>query len=296
MSTIHEFFQETMHKIECFAFKVPDDITARQRFGDLNALNHLVCHPNLLYRYMKSEMKTTIYYNLVFIVFLFWYLPLYFSMACETDRFLAFWLLLLTLMNVSVIPMKLLILKKMSCFVGSEDRINLSRSLWLFIRCKVYCITSKISQATFFLYLAGVFRIWQLYLKKEIDERSENHFIGVCFVLILGFIFRVILSFVKFNFIFHPKILEKEEGLLKGDLKLLKVEEYSNEIMEKFKDKNECAICCEEFKMKEKIRIMSCSGKHLFHVECIDKWLSTKKTCPTCNFILEAFNNKVDLF
>ena len=112
----------------------------------------------------------------------------------------------------------------------------------------------------------------------------------------MGFIVRLTLSFIKFNFIFHPKILEKEEGLLKGDLKTLKVEEYNNEIMEKFKDKDECAICCEDFKIKEKIRIMSCAGKHLFHVECIDKWLSTKKTCPTCNYNLEIFNNKVDLF
>ena len=295
MTTFQDFCHELIENIENMAFKVPDDVTSNQRLHDLNSLNHLICHPNLLYRYLKSEMKTTLYFNMVFAVLLVWYIPMYLQMACETDNILAFWLIALTIMNVVVIPAKILILKKLACFALTEDRINLSRSLWLFIRCKVFSMASKVSQATFFVYLAGAFRIWQLYLKKDI-ENMENHFIGVCFLIILGFILRVILSFVKFYFIFHPKILEKEEGLLKGDLKLLRVEEYNHEIMEKFKDKNECAICCEEFKLKEKIRIMSCPGKHLFHVECIDKWLSTKKTCPTCNFVLEVLNNKGELF
>ncbi len=278
------------------AFKVPDNIAARQRLGDLNTLNTLICHPNLLYRYLKSELKTSLYYNSVYPILLFWYLPLFLQISYETDRFLTFWLIILSFLNILVILPKILILKKLSCFVLTEDRINLSRSLWLLIRCKVYSFMTQTSQITFFLYLTGVFRIWQLYIRKDIYEGPDNHFIAICSVILLGFIFRMTLSFIKFNFIFHPRILEKDEGLLKGDLKAMKVEEYSHEIIEKFKDKNECAICCEDFKLKEKIRIMSCSGKHLFHVECIDKWLSAKKTCPTCNFNLEVLNNKVDLF
>lgn len=43
----------------------------------------------------------------------------------------------------------------------------------------------------------------------------------------------------------------------------------------------ECAICLNEFKEKEAVKeIPFC--KHVFHPECIDRWLSSHLTCPVC--------------
>ena len=89
MTTFQDFCHELIENIENMAFKVPDDVTSNQRLHDLNSLNHLICHPNLLYRYLKSEMKTTLYFNMVFAVLLVWYIPMYLQMACETDNFMA---------------------------------------------------------------------------------------------------------------------------------------------------------------------------------------------------------------
>ncbi|XP_030552319.2 RING-H2 finger protein ATL79-like [Rhodamnia argentea] len=43
----------------------------------------------------------------------------------------------------------------------------------------------------------------------------------------------------------------------------------------------ECSICLTEFVEGDGIRVLeTCS--HGFHVECIERWLSSNKSCPTC--------------
>ncbi|RGB25733.1 hypothetical protein C1646_595196, partial [Rhizophagus diaphanus] len=42
-----------------------------------------------------------------------------------------------------------------------------------------------------------------------------------------------------------------------------------------------CSICLEELVDGETLRELPCS--HLYHMECIDKWLTTKSShCPLC--------------
>ena len=46
-----------------------------------------------------------------------------------------------------------------------------------------------------------------------------------------------------------------------------------------------CSICLEEYQEGDSIRQLSCH--HLFHTECIDKWiLKRNATCPLCKFCL----------
>ncbi|XP_054583804.1 E3 ubiquitin-protein ligase RNF149 isoform X2 [Eptesicus fuscus] len=45
-------------------------------------------------------------------------------------------------------------------------------------------------------------------------------------------------------------------------------------------DAENCAVCIENFKVKDVIRILPC--KHIFHRVCIDPWLSDHHTCPMC--------------
>jgi len=43
---------------------------------------------------------------------------------------------------------------------------------------------------------------------------------------------------------------------------------------------DECIICKDEFAPDGQVRVLPCS--HVFHKGCIDLWLSTHATCPTC--------------
>nr|XP_019824995.1 PREDICTED: E3 ubiquitin-protein ligase RNF149 [Bos indicus] len=45
-------------------------------------------------------------------------------------------------------------------------------------------------------------------------------------------------------------------------------------------DAESCAVCIENFKGRDVIRILPC--KHIFHRICIDPWLLDHRTCPMC--------------
>jgi hypothetical protein len=47
---------------------------------------------------------------------------------------------------------------------------------------------------------------------------------------------------------------------------------------------NFCVICQHTCINQSIVRKLLC--KHTFHIECIDKWLTDNKTCPTCKFDL----------
>ena len=54
-----------------------------------------------------------------------------------------------------------------------------------------------------------------------------------------------------------------------------------------------CSICLEEFKNKNKIRKLN-DCHHIFHQSCIDIWFKNKFQCPTCKNNL--FENKIKSF
>jgi hypothetical protein len=47
-----------------------------------------------------------------------------------------------------------------------------------------------------------------------------------------------------------------------------------------FDDNLECIICMENFEENEKVKQLYCG--HIFHGDCIDKWLEKEKKCPFC--------------
>ncbi|KAK0425137.1 hypothetical protein QR680_009053 [Steinernema hermaphroditum] len=56
-------------------------------------------------------------------------------------------------------------------------------------------------------------------------------------------------------------------------------------------EEERCTVCLMSFESGEELRSLQCS--HLFHVDCIDRWLIYNKTCPVCR--LEIDNTKAVL-
>ncbi|XWS14346.1 hypothetical protein CRYUN_Cryun35bG0001700 [Craigia yunnanensis] len=72
------------------------------------------------------------------------------------------------------------------------------------------------------------------------------------------------------------------KGLKKKILKSLPMATFSAEAPAKFSD---CAICLTEFVVGDEIRVLPQCG-HGFHVACIDTWLGSHSSCPSCRQIL----------
>ncbi|XP_011041176.1 PREDICTED: RING-H2 finger protein ATL8 [Populus euphratica] len=77
-----------------------------------------------------------------------------------------------------------------------------------------------------------------------------------------------------------PSVANK--GLKKKTLRSLPKQTFSEDSAGKSSD---CAICLTEFSVGDEIRVLPQCG-HGFHVACIDTWLGSHSSCPSCRQIL----------
>ncbi|OWM70562.1 RING-H2 finger protein ATL80-like [Punica granatum] len=80
----------------------------------------------------------------------------------------------------------------------------------------------------------------------------------------------------------QPPPSKANKGLKKKILRSLPKLTCTPESAARFSD---CAICLAEFAAGEEIRVLPHCG-HAFHVACIDKWLGSHSSCPSCRRIL----------
>ncbi|PIN21049.1 hypothetical protein CDL12_06257 [Handroanthus impetiginosus] len=80
-------------------------------------------------------------------------------------------------------------------------------------------------------------------------------------------------------------------GIKKKALKTFPIISYSAELKLPGLD-NECAICLSDFAPGERVRVLP-KCNHGFHVRCIDKWLNSHSSCPTCRHCLIETCNKI---
>lgn len=67
----------------------------------------------------------------------------------------------------------------------------------------------------------------------------------------------------------------------KPQLKKKSIAAQSSKYTIEFENGDECVICLEHFKRGDDARRLDHCG-HVFHVSCIDEWLTKNPTCPLC--------------
>ena len=82
----------------------------------------------------------------------------------------------------------------------------------------------------------------------------------------------------------YEQLLQLEEnlgsvnkGLTKDKIKKIPIKPFRKVL---FDDNLKCIICMDDFEENEKVKQLGCG--HIFHGECIDKWLEKQKNCPFC--------------
>jgi len=280
MNLIRPLFHSILSAIEQNAFKVN-----QQNPNNLNILNDLILHPSLFIPYLSIELKNALCFNIIFFLIFILSFPQNILPSLICDEWMTIWLFILCFLNISLVLPKILMIWKLNLLGIDEDRMNLSRGLWLFVRCNAFTLNSQISKVIFGLHLFGLLRLCHLN-----SEACDNNLLYLYTAICLSFVLRVLFSLIRFQRTFSQSNLEKEEGLSLKQLNGLKVEELQKGFREKFHGQDFCSICLEEFKEAEKIRVIECPGKHIYHVGCIDKWFVSKKTCPNCNYKIRNIN------
>ena len=102
----------------------------------------------------------------------------------------------------------------------------------------------------------------------------------VCGVSVITLFGTIKLAFTRENLSRFQKLYYK---------KLIKIKKKN---FKNYKDE-ECIICQEEFKLKDKVINLYC--KHIYHKDCINTWLYSdcqQLRCPLCNLpMLTKFDN-----
>jgi hypothetical protein len=118
--------------------------------------------------------------------------------------------------------------------------------------------------------------------------------VGYCeyfIVVIKILVFTICIFFILCNPSMRATLLQKlsqKNGLTKEELNKLPELIYNVSTTEIDKDDRTCAICLDNYEENVILRQFEC--KHTFHKECIDDWLTAKKTCPLCRLEINTAN------
>ncbi|XP_022843026.1 RING-H2 finger protein ATL78-like [Olea europaea var. sylvestris] len=131
----------------------------------------------------------------------------------------------------------------------------------------------------------------------SIMEPRDNSF-DANVVMILSVLLCALIFSLGFNFLIKcalrclnsvssddsPSARLANTGIKKKTLKTFPIISYTGDLNLPGLN-TECAICLSDFATGERVRVLP-KCNHGFHVRCIDKWLNSHSSCPTCRHCL----------
>lgn len=254
-----------------------------QEISNPNYLTEIFSHPNIVINYLKSEYFSSLWLNIFLSLSGLIIMPLKISQFYECSPFLTFWLFTLGTLNFIILFPKLFVLLKLEQICSEicksdenrnsthnyEENNELKMKLWFFVRCNAFLYTQKLTKLIFFTAVLGFLEVWHI----KFDDSYLNHLATGIIVVIFT---RILMNWKRLEILLQNfkenKVLEKIKSI---PTQTMKIDVDSC-----------CSICFEDFQKGEPFQELPCTGKHIFHKECINSWLRKKLSCPNCNSVL----------
>lgn len=216
-------------------------------------------------------------------------------LSSSCDFIMTIWLYLITCMRIADIPIKTKVMYEiysLSKRVNHEDRRLMTRRLMDLVRSRIFHSQSILNTCSFIIVVLGII---QLTFQGPCQDLQFYQF---CTSVIMTFAVRLVVGAANFKYE-ERKVNNRgmgefiqffKNGATLYDIENIKLVEVNQEILNKLKDL--CAICTDEFKEKEMVRVMPCNDSHNFHQDCIDRWLVHKDACPLCGLSIKTSRRK----
>ena len=291
MDAIYRMLNNNYMRLQRHAFQ-----THPQGHSMFQDLDDLIRQKENFIEYIKFEYSLAVFYNLVVAVPSLIFLISKFSNIISCDMTTTLWLVVVTVIKfLEILPKGKLIYQTIRVANNSNDPIICSRRLMYMTRSNVFFYNTILGYCLLISYT-----LYFLLIRKSSPCKGAMQFYFIINWLVFGFFLRLIISFI--NFFLHFKY-----GINEADLQNINLyTDYQNRcspevinmidqvvlnekniddyipILLEEKDRDCCSICIEPYEVDQKIKILPCNRKHIFHKECIEKWLSHNKVCPTC--------------
>lgn len=258
-------------------------------------LDELIIQKDSFTEYIKFEYTTAISYNIIIAFPSLIYFFSHKESICSCDLIAAIWILIVSLIKIlEIIPKSVIIYQTVRISSNSPDELVASRRLMYMTRSYLFFFNTILGYA-----LLACYSVFFLFVRKSNICESAPQFHFIVNWLVFAFFLRLIISFI--NYFLHFKYGVNEADIENTNFykdfnnrlskELLEMIETVQLTQENIKDvvtvyeNNEtdfCCICMLQFEVEDNVKVMPCNKKHVFHNNCIDKWLSHNKACPTC--------------
>ena len=291
MEFIYRMFNQNYMRLQRHAFQTHP--RGHSMFQDLD---DLIRQKDNFIEYIKFEYALAIFYNLVVSFPVFIFLVTKFKIIFACDVVSTFWLLTVSILKlIEILPKVILIYQTVRVHNNTTDPIICSRRLMYMTRSNIFFYNTILGYGLLISYT-----LYFLLIRKSSNCAGAIQFYYIINWLVFGFFLRLIISFI--NFFLHFKYGINEADLQNTNLYTdyqnkcapdilssldcvvlteSNIDDYAG-FIETNDERESCSICMNPYEVKNTIKILPCNRKHIFHKDCIDKWLSQNKACPTC--------------
>jgi hypothetical protein len=225
---------------------------------------------------LRQRIENDFCLNLMLSLFfgLYVYLNYFYEWPC--GPMFTFWVCFLATVNVVFILTRIVLLRRLNQ-IETADVYMANYKLWRLLNSATYKFDTNGYQ--FILIIPSVF-LAMFSLTKALCPKIILYapfimlFLSGCFI---------VLRSANVNYQNELDLIEMFKGISVDKMKLfhvIKWKEYREFVIY---GENICPICYEEYEDESYLKQMDCQGQHVYHSQCIDKWILKSDKCPMCN-------------